>query len=187
MPVDLSDYVLVLSQVQGDSVLELARFSSGQMILTVLRAAARCGRPAVVKFHPRCDDMRFRAVIGVAVAKCGARIVDAHIDDLLARAALVAMVNSGTGFEALLHLRTVMTFGRCDYQTATHPITDLDEVMTIMSGYPGSRIPPERITVFLDGFLGRHQISMRDPDFERKIAAMVRTKAATGTIGQVPL
>jgi hypothetical protein len=187
MPVDLSDYVLVLSQVQGDSVLELARFSSGQMILTVQRAAARCGRPAVVKFHPRCDDLRFRAVIGVAVAKCGARIVDAYIDDLLSRAALVAVVNSGTGFEALLRLRTVMTFGRCDYQTATHPITDLDEVMTIMSGYPGSRIPPERITAFLDAFLGRHQISMRDPDFERKIAAMVRTKAATGTIGQVPL
>ncbi|MFA6286439.1 MAG: hypothetical protein WC661_03575 [Opitutaceae bacterium] len=85
-PPPLDDFVLIITQVQGDSVLELARFSSREMVTSVLAAAAEAGRPSVIKTHPLCRDDDFAAFVRAEASRHGAVISDSHIHDLLPRA-----------------------------------------------------------------------------------------------------
>ena len=180
------DYALVLTQVQNDHVLDLGRFSSAEMVTAVFQATAICRMPTLIKLHPLCTDWNFAAFVKVEAERWGASVVDAHVHDLLERATLVAVINSGAGFEALLHLRTVLTFGESDYQAATHRITDLRTCRDIITAYPTTAISSSRIVSFLDHYLRRRQLSISDPDFERKVLIMLRRKAERGLVGMVP-
>lgn len=181
-----SGFVLVLCQVQGDTVLDHARFSSEDMLNTVAGAAAKAGRRCLIKLRPRCTSAAFAAFARDCAARHGARIVDHHVHDLLGSAALVAAINSGAGFEALLHGRTVLSFGASDYEAVTHRIADLAAVDGLIQSFPESAIAPQRIDAWLGGCLTRRQLCIDDPDFDRKALAAIAAKQATGLIGALP-
>lgn len=53
-------------------------------------------------------------------------IDDVSIHDIIPHSHAVVCVNSGTGMEALLHKRPVITFGRCEYDCVTNVATTED-------------------------------------------------------------
>lgn len=52
------------------------------------------------------------------------------IHDAIAQASTVYVINSGVGFESLLHLKPVVTFGKSDYMAMTTPISNLKKIET---------------------------------------------------------
>jgi len=98
-------------------------------VLEFLDAAAgwadRRGRTIAVKLHPAngLDPEIVAAARDWAARSPHVRLVQGNIHRLLSAARGVFVINSGSGFEGLLHGRPVATFGACDYQWATFRAT----------------------------------------------------------------
>ncbi|MDB5036152.1 MAG: hypothetical protein JWQ98_3393 [Chlorobi bacterium] len=83
------------------------------------------GRNIVFKLHP---DNRFDPEVIAVARECASQyervhLMDGNIHDLVANAAGIFTINSGVGFESLIHGRPVATFGNCDYRWATFNAT----------------------------------------------------------------
>ena len=109
------DFVFFPCQIPHDESIVLhSGISVADALTLTLKWAERRDIPVVVKGHP----MNREAMAPLR------EIADAHpchwvetvgIHDVLRQARLVVTVNSGVGFEALLHGKPVATFGRADY------------------------------------------------------------------------
>lgn len=63
--------------------------------------------------------------------------VEGNIHELIKRASGLFVINSGTGFESLVHGKPVATFGTCDYNLVSHnaDIRRLDEARNFIYSY----------------------------------------------------
>lgn len=172
-------YVAIFTQVQGDLVLDLARHESRDMVTAVLREARQLGIPAVLKLHPRCTDANFRAFAFDAARQYGAAIAHLNVHQIIAGARCVAVVNSGAGFEALCHLKPVLSFGASDYETAATPIHSLTELASAIAVCEPDAARDLRIKRFLFGYLNA-QLDIEDPAFATRVVERVERKLATG-------
>jgi hypothetical protein len=152
------------------------------MVADVLQTAAALGLPSAVKIHPRCRSYAFKQFVASTAARCGASLLDQfNIHDVLSAARCIATVNSGAGFEALLHLKTVLSFGASDYQAATRQIMRVDQIGEALTD--DAVVTQKTIKAFLYGYLRRRQVSIYDAEFDDKIITLIRRKIATGTLG----
>ncbi|MEL6864775.1 MAG: hypothetical protein AAFP19_10160 [Bacteroidota bacterium] len=80
----------------------------------------------VVKAHPgnRADWEVMKTLEEVAYEHPYLQVVTANIHALIRRSKGVITINSGVGFESLIHGRPVVTLGRCDYQWVCHRVLD---------------------------------------------------------------
>ena len=157
--------VAVFLQKQDDVTVDLAHMTTAQMIETVL--ASRRSRPVVIKRHPWCQDDRVREILaGYASDKAEVFICQANVHTILEKADHVACVNSGTGFEALLHLKPVTLFGRSDYFPATTTCRDPIQGPDLLSG-PAPK--PDWIKKFLYWYLAENLVSPRFCDPEKQL------------------
>ena len=64
-------------------------------------------------------------------------LVNGNIHELIKRSQGLFVINSGTGFEALIHGKPVATFGNCDYNVATFnsDIRRIDEARNFLYSY----------------------------------------------------
>lgn len=53
---------------------------------------------------------------------------DISIHELLPLSKAVVTINSGAGFEALIHLKPVITLGKADYSAATYECKDVEDI-----------------------------------------------------------
>jgi len=157
--------VLVLCQVQKDRVLQHARVSSEEMLRAVADATRGTSYEVVVKRHPRCKSEAFHEQLRETVdAYPHAHLLDGPIHQLIANAAGVAVINSGSGFEALIHQKPVFTFGRADYEHATYPIRSHAEARAI----PELLVRPldlMRIKRFVWYYLTHYTVDVTAPSF----------------------
>lgn len=85
-------------------------------------------------------------------------IVEGSIHDLIENAAGVVTVNSGVGFESLLHEKPVITFGKTDYHWVTttfkkpESVTNVPNVIESHNMQNKEKIR-EFVVYFLDHFL----------------------------------
>jgi hypothetical protein len=100
-------YVLFLGQMPNDSVQDLA-------FVPMMRAEALVNRvvsqycKVFTKPHPKAANLDYSA-----------EIINGNLHDLIKGSSAVFTVNSGSGFEALLHQKSVFTFGKSDYDWVT--------------------------------------------------------------------
>ena len=91
------------------------------------------------KMHPNNKgDMDLHdAVDYVANTSRYVRKVEGNIHELIKRSVGLFVINSGTGFEALIHGKPVSTFGDCDYNRVTFnaDIRRLDEARNFLYGF----------------------------------------------------
>lgn len=127
--------------------------------------ADRRGRAIAVKLHPANDlDPEIGAAArGWAARSPHVRLVQGNIHRLLSAARGVFVINSGSGFEALLHGRPVATFGACDYQWATFRATlhALDEAADYVDSY--SEEQRREGYRFVDFYHWQHAYSVEAP------------------------
>jgi hypothetical protein len=102
----LSPYVLVLGQKWLDNVMELSYFK-GDLFDKVAKLYESTEYNVVFKPHPLNE---------------GSAGVHGNLQDLIAGATAIYVMNSGSGFEALFQGKRVFTTGICDYHWATTPL-----------------------------------------------------------------
>lgn len=113
--IDARDYLLFVCQIPHDEAIRLySDVTVAQALAVVLEYGALRGRRVVVKGHPR-NRKAMAPFKDLAQAHAALWVDDASIHTCLAGAARVFLVNSGVGFEAMLHNKPVVRFGRAEY------------------------------------------------------------------------
>jgi len=104
--------------------------------------------------------------------------VKGNIHELIKRSQGVWVINSGTGFESLIHGKPVCTFGECDYSYATFnaDIRRLDEARNFVYSYTESM---RRLAYrFVYWYLHRHGFWMQDLNMKNRLKAYLQEKLA---------
>jgi len=120
-------YVFYPMQVIEDSVARLSRIGSLDLLRALLQESQRSGVRLVIKRHPLCTHVGVQELL-VSAGEQGAELSDASVHTLIAGARAVVTVNSGVGFEALVHGKPVFTAGVADYDLVTHQLHGEDDV-----------------------------------------------------------
>jgi len=90
---------------------------------------------------------------------------NASVHDLIKHASSIYTINSGVGFEALLHAKPVITFGRVEYDCVTFNATleNLDQAWEFSLNTSNAELET-RYRRFVDWFLGNYALDMSQAD-----------------------
>lgn len=91
-----------------------------------------------IKMHPHNkSDYDLHQTVDQGAASEFVHKVEGNIHELIKRSSGLFVINSGTGFESLVHGKQVATFGSCDYSKATFnaDIRRLDEAREFLYDY----------------------------------------------------
>lgn len=157
-------FLLVLTQVPGDAVLQHQWMSTDEMIDVAIEQSRKCRVPMVVKKHPRDHTNFLTGKIEQISERPDVFVSNASVHDLFERALGVCTVNSGTGFEALLYQLPVFSFGRSDYSMCTVQIrtpSDADKISATLSG----TLPRVDARRFVSFFLRQYLVNPYDECF----------------------
>ena len=118
------DYIFVPTQTPRDYVQRHhASITVPDFIRLIAEWAHESRQNVVFKLHPGLlggyDDDLIEAVRGYAAGSDYVFCLDGNIHDLIANSRGVYTINSGVGFESLVHGKPVVTFGNCDYKWVT--------------------------------------------------------------------
>jgi hypothetical protein len=162
-------FVLMPLQLSYDSVMRLSYFSFFDAYCAVRDWCRLNQIVLVVKPHPlaslnphndRRDEETFR-VLDDAHTRDDVIVATSNIIDLIEQSKMVFVVNSGTGFEALLRHKNVCTLGDNDYKWATQHVTGIDGFSDIsMDQY--SVLNKDQLNRFLYYFMGVYLMDVND-------------------------
>jgi hypothetical protein len=127
------DYYFFPLQMIDDSVQKLARIKMLDLAMEAVTRLVGNGHNVVFKRHPKCNSSVVETFLRSIEQRQGVTVSTASIHDLIAGCEAVITINSGVGFEALIHLKPVFVAGECDYQAACHILKSVDDVSTIPS------------------------------------------------------
>jgi hypothetical protein len=156
-------YVFFPLQIPHDQSIRYFSDCSQREVVEALLAWSRsAGVALVLKPHPvNPKSMReFEALARAA----GVHWSEAHVHDLIGNASAVYTMNSGVGFEALLHLKPVVAFARVEYDCVAHRADRhaLDAAWAwARAATPASLEPGYRR--FVDWFLDDYAVDMSRP------------------------
>lgn len=107
---------------------------------------------------------------------------EANINDLIRHSTAVYTINSGVGFEALLHIKPVVTFGKVEYDCVTFHATaeNLDTAWSYCRASDSSSLE-SKYRRFVNWFLDDYAIDMSRPEH----AAIRLTEIASGIKGLI--
>jgi hypothetical protein len=161
-------YILFALQMPADSVVIDHSPISMMALLDAVTGWAEARRQRVaVKLHP-CSLNIFELVEAVKRLTRESRYVvevRGNIHSLIAAARGVFVINSSTGFEALLHGKPVATFGDCDYKRVTFSATaaTIDAAAAWCDAYGADA--QLRAAQFVEWYRSRHGYPVGDDDF----------------------
>ena len=133
------DYVLVLGQCDGDTVVTRMSFGSHvRKLEQLVRALVTYTKsPIVVKLHPYMDgrqpkDDKFSATVQSVLEKINARVFvyrgQTSMHQFLPHAKVVLLENSGAGFEVMMHGKPIISWGWPEYHWVTYALKVLPEL-----------------------------------------------------------
>lgn len=122
--IPLEAYILVPLQMPGDSVVQqYSPVSVEEFALRIGEWARQTQTRCILKAHPGCKREKhgatWAAIDRATEGNEWATLRQDNIHSLIASAAGVFTINSGTGFEAIIHGKPVVTFGAADYDHVT--------------------------------------------------------------------
>ncbi|WP_428024385.1 hypothetical protein [Arcobacter sp.] len=115
-------------QTINDTVMLHSYFEPIKLIESVIKIVKKHNIPLVIKRHPRCTSNTLKELLLKYENKEEVIIYDGSIHNAIAKCETVYVINSGVGFEALLHLKPVITFGKSDYMGVTRNVKNLQEI-----------------------------------------------------------
>lgn len=134
--------LVFFDQVPGDSVEKLHRFTSVEVIAYMKEVSKYTGLPIYYKPHPMSNGCANEILSDPEI-----HVTSASVDELMGKAKIVFVKNSGCGFEALLRGKRVFTFGYSDYEQVCGSIYDIGDVPRMKSlvredFHPSSQVDP---------------------------------------------
>jgi hypothetical protein len=155
-------FVFLAAQVTNDSVSNLARVPVYELIENASKILPKLGYDLVIKRHPRCNNNKVETLLKKLKEQKNIHIYNGSIHHAISNSKAVLAVNSGVGFESLLHDKPVITSGYSDYEAATYPIKESGELSIIddvVSGHE-KRITKNRSLVV--GWLENNVVKLGD-------------------------
>ena len=177
-------YILLPLQVPTDSVVvDHSPISIVELVDAVSDWAETRQQRLAVKIHPSTFD-HLDLVEAVAQRTRESRYVfevRGNIHSLIAASRGVFVINSSTGFEALIHGKPVATFGDCDYRPVTFAATPatIDDTAAWCDAYGPAH--QARAAQFVDWYRSRHAYPTGDED-----DVLTRQRLRTYLDGVVP-
>ena len=172
-------FILVLGQVAGDSVVNFSNFlapknmsmgtrrepwakkdiPTGYMntILTALSVMDKFNIPIIYKPHPfesQDQNSAINNLIKLPMFNNVSIVSDVSIHELLPLSKAVVTINSGAGFEALIHLKPVVTLGKADYSASTYECNSVEDIKNSKQ-FINAPVDKLRIKKFLYAYLNR--------------------------------
>lgn len=173
-------FVFLPLQLSFDSVMRLSRIEHFRFYEEVRDWSAKQNLDLVVKPHPGSkgkhgrDCESTKRILDDAQQQRHVYLSTASIHYILPKCEAVFCINSGVGWEALIHKKSVITCGHSDYHWATHNISRLDEIPSNYS-WRKSALPEASINRFLYFFLSEYLVDIRHPiTIKQRIAVAVR-------------
>ncbi len=155
-------YVFVALQVVTDVVAKLAWMSGIELLENVASHYRGSGIQVVVKRHPFCRSMDVQKCVERLEAAGDVMRTSNSIHEILKNAKLVITVNSGVGLEALMHGKSVIVSGACDYSYSAHSAKNPEELRQILT----TDAPPDdkRIKELLYFYIHSFSIASNDKE-----------------------
>jgi hypothetical protein len=158
IPEEHKPYLLIPLQLPtDDTIMYHSPVSVIEFVHVVSDWAERAGQKVVFKLHPGAEHPEIAAAVEArSAARRFVSCLNANIHSLILEAEGVVVINSGVGFESLIHGKPVVTFGNCDYKSVTFPARpdNLDEARDYVAGYtPEQRL---RGIKFIHHYYTRH-------------------------------
>lgn len=126
------DYVFFATQTVHDTVMKLSYFEPLKLIQSLIdKFSKQKNISLVIKRHPECNSKEMANILKQASKYDNIYIINASIHTLITNAKAVYTINSGVGFEALLHLKPVVLFGKSDYETACFICKNIEKLNLI--------------------------------------------------------
>jgi hypothetical protein len=144
------DYLLFVCQVPHDETIQFhSQVTVAKALEAVIAYAERSGRTLIVKGHPANRNSMASLKAMTELSKVGKWVDDVSIHTCLAGADRVFTVNSGVGFEAMLHAKTVVHFGDAEYSNVhLRSEPDADAIASVENQY----VNQETMAAFLYQF-----------------------------------
>ena len=125
-------YALFLCQIPHDETIKYhSDVSVFDAMIATCEATKKLNIPLIVKGHPVNPSSMGSLYQAAKRYDHVDWIDDVSIHDLIPKAHAVVVVNSGTGMEAMLHKRPVITFGRCEYDCVSNKAT-ADNIVDVL-------------------------------------------------------
>ncbi|MCZ6672768.1 MAG: hypothetical protein O7C75_07500 [Verrucomicrobia bacterium] len=163
IPESIKPYWLVPLQQEKDQVIKFHSPSTVVAFIHVISDwAEKKQRNIVFKVHPADPTMEVAEAVDTRIAGSPFLHLKAgNIHTLIKKSLGVAVINSGTGFESLIHGKPVAVFGDCDYKWASFPMTsdNLDDADDYFSSF--SREQEMSTYCFLYHYLQRYAFETR--------------------------
>ena len=133
-------YVFVALQIPTDIVSQLAWINGVDLLRSVVDHYRGTGVRVVVKRHPFCGSMGVQQCLDELEAAGDILRTDNSIHSIIESARAVLTVNSGVGLEALMHGKSVIVSGGCDYAHAARTVRTREELARVLS----DETPPDQ-------------------------------------------
>ncbi len=169
-----NEFIFVALQVQSDSVMNLKSRHSSYMIKMAAEVGKLMGLPVVIKFHPMTQNKTELKKVMYKLKGLNYKIFESQGDvrELIKRSVATFVINSGVGFESLIHHKPVFTYGQCDYnQLANFNIVSPFQVKAKIE----KGIDAKEYDRFFYSWWN-HIIDIRHPDYENKIETIIEQK-----------
>lgn len=157
-------YIFFPLQVPHDqSIQYFCDHAEMEVLVSLFGWAARRGVEVTVKPHP-ANMKSMEPFIRLAKETSNVRVSHANIEDLISNSSAVYTINSGVGFEAILHGKPIVTFGKVEYDCVSYrgDLRNLDAAW----GYVNSvrkRDLLRRYRRFFDWFVDEYAIDLSRP------------------------
>lgn len=122
------EFIFFPLQTTSDTVILQSYFDPIELFKKVVKILNKKNISLVVKRHPLCENEELNTLLKKYSKQKRIILFNGSIHEAIAKASCVYVINSGVGFEALMHLKPVVTFGKSDYMHVTRNIKNLKEI-----------------------------------------------------------
>ncbi|MEA5413894.1 hypothetical protein VB757_01985 [Synechococcus sp. BA-132 BA5] len=172
-------FVFLPLQLSFDSVMKLSRIEHFRFYEAVRDWAGNNNLDLVVKPHPASkgdkvfgrDCESTQKIVNDVMEREHVYTSNASIHYILPLCDAVFCINSGVGFEALIHNKPVFSAGHSDYHWATHRLSSIDEMIEIKN-WNNPFLSECDVRKFLYFFLSDYLVNVRDPSTVQKRIAL---------------
>lgn len=160
-------YIFFPLQIPHDESIKLFSPISAEIVVEELCLWAEKKSIKIV-FKPHPVNLAAMEVYKKIVTKTTHFWSSASVHDLISNARAVYLINSGVGFEALLHKKPVVTFGKVEYDCVTikGEINNLDSVWSDVQEWNFDK-KGQKYKSFVTWYVRDFGFSLKDSDFFR--------------------
>ena len=121
-------FVFFPMQVTTDVVSRLSNITQNEAIKILLKKAKKDNFKILIKKHPKSNDVFLHSWLDRLEKEKKIILYDGSIHKAISKSIGVLVSNSAVGFEALIHLKPIVSFGKSEYQDLTYDIKDFDKI-----------------------------------------------------------